>query len=676
MCKYLCSCYGGGLQHRVGGPFSPTYLPYPSDIVPSQFTTPTVGYGMEASDSRLPGEQVERIVNQTQVSIEQSINQRMDESFSALSTQMQSGFLGIHESMALTGGILASGGSSFSHGGSPWASTLQRTIPYLRIPSSLCGPRCLCQCHSTRAYGKWRFSGLEQILGSVKIVFSGSNLLPRTTLPCSDATCKDYRRYGSVMVRYSFPSWLANAVLSVFFFGSSSPELLLRVHRVVSPDNLSFSIFGRIASGDAGGVKALIRSRPSSVHDITVDGDPPLLRAITREVDVHIVKILIQAGADPYQEDQYGVSAVSQAIGNSLGRDNASSRQVAEVLPISDALEEGGFTELHRLLMGSLPIELSSETLEKPLFRSQLNSKTTGGLTPLHIVASGHRHDESSAKILLEAGAEVDALTRTGYTPLTLACRWAKEGLALALLAAGASAAGKPASVSPSTTPGYSRPSWTPLHAAAFLAGGNGPRRLIDELISRGADVNSVSLQGHTPLMVAANRDNLAFIQHLVARHDADLDLVDRDGDTALYNAIDGRANKATRYLLTRRHSLPLNKYGWSILHFVAVHGDRETIAIVTEAASRMTHGAGVSDPYAHRDSTGKTAIDRLRGRTDFDDELAIAFNLLLDSIRASREAGGVPEGNDCPSEDQETECREDDDDVVEEEFHDAVENI
>ena len=89
---------------------------------------------------------------------------------------------------------------------------------------------------------------------------------------------------------------------------------------------------------------------------------------------------------------------------------------------------------------------------------------------------------------------------------------------------------------------------------------------------------------------------------------------------------------------------------------------------------SRVTHSAGVSDPYAYRDSTGKTAINRLRGRTNFDNELGIAFNRLLNSIRVSKEEeSGVLEGGNscCRSEDQEErECRE------EEEFHDAVENI
>ncbi|KAK3389145.1 hypothetical protein B0H63DRAFT_445363 [Podospora didyma] len=151
-----------------------------------------------------------------------------------------------------------------------------------------------------------------------------------------------------------------------------------------------------------------------------------------------MVRVLLQAGADPFQPTlDTGETPVGYALLRSLGG-KVCDRQIAEMMPISAQLEEDGFTELHRVLMGILPLGLAS-ALANPFIKAQSSTKTTSDrLTPLHLAAMTCTGEEIS--LLLSAGAHLDleARTRSGVVPQYLACLGGREDTAKALLAAGA----------------------------------------------------------------------------------------------------------------------------------------------------------------------------------------------------------------------------------------------
>lgn len=158
--------------------------------------------------------------------------------------------------------------------------------------------------------------------------------------------------------------------------------------------------------------------------------------------------------------------------------------------PITDAARRGDAEAVRSLLRAG----------------ADTNASAGDGMTALHWAAdAGHLE---IAKILMYAGANVDAATRLGnYTPLHLAARQGHGPLVEALLEGGADA-------DATTTSGGS----TALHFSA----GSGSAEAVTALLRHGARVNArESSRGQTPLMFAAGKGRSAAIRALVA-HGAD----------------------------------------------------------------------------------------------------------------------------------------------------------
>jgi uncharacterized protein len=132
-----------------------------------------------------------------------------------------------------------------------------------------------------------------------------------------------------------------------------------------------------------------------------------------------------------------------------------------------------------------------------------VNASQGDGMTALHWAAS--RGDLGEARMLIVAGARVDAATRNGnYTPLHMAARSGKPALVKALLAAGANA-------NAATTTGGA----TPLHFAAS----EGTAESIVALLDKGATVDARDAAfGQTPLMWAAAANRADAIRALASR--------------------------------------------------------------------------------------------------------------------------------------------------------------
>ncbi|MGH7576838.1 MAG: ankyrin repeat domain-containing protein [Longimicrobiales bacterium] len=140
---------------------------------------------------------------------------------------------------------------------------------------------------------------------------------------------------------------------------------------------------------------------------------------------------------------------------------------------------------------------------------ADVNAAQGDGMTALHWAAT--HGDDDLARMLLYAGATLDAATRNGnYTALHLAARAGSAPVVRVLLDAGAD-------VGTATTSGGA----TALHFAAA----QGDAEVIAALIEHGADVDvRESAWGQTPLMWAAAYDRLEALETLIA-HNADIAL-------------------------------------------------------------------------------------------------------------------------------------------------------
>jgi len=163
--------------------------------------------------------------------------------------------------------------------------------------------------------------------------------------------------------------------------------------------------------------------------------------------------------------------------------------------PVADAAMRGDTAGVRALIKG----------------RADVNAPQGDGMTALHWAAS--HGDAAEVKLLLGAGARVDATTRNGnYTPLHMASRGGRAAAIKALIKAGANA-------NATTTSGGA----TPLHFAAADGDQESIVALLDPSLRSGkvapVDVNARdSAMKQTPLMWAAAANRTRAIEVLIAR--------------------------------------------------------------------------------------------------------------------------------------------------------------
>ncbi len=182
---------------------------------------------------------------------------------------------------------------------------------------------------------------------------------------------------------------------------------------------------------------------------------------------------------------------------------------------------------------------------------ADVNAAQADGMTALHWAA--HRDDPETAKLL--ASASVAVTNRFGVTPLSLACQ-------------------------------------------------NGSTAMVELLLERGADPNTVVRGGETVLMTAARTGKPGPVKALLARG-AKVDAKERRGQTALmWAAADGHA--AVVELLLKAGAdfrTPLPDSGFTPLFFAARGGRTDVVRALLKA------GADVNEAMQPRKPGGKGPV-------------------------------------------------------------------
>ena len=111
--------------------------------------------------------------------------------------------------------------------------------------------------------------------------------------------------------------------------------------------------------------------------------------------------------------------------------------------------------------------------------------------------------DETKAKSLIEAGADVNRRTPYGTTPLGRAIGADLKDIVELLIAKGADVNAK------------DNWNWTPLHSAAY-----GHKDIVELLITEGANVNARDGGSRTPLWYAKDEGNAEIVE-LLRKHGA-----------------------------------------------------------------------------------------------------------------------------------------------------------
>lgn len=459
-----------------------------------------------------------------------------------------------------------------------------------------------------------------KILGSILVSYHG--ILLRKTA-CTDFRClaSQIKTPRWLRASYTLPPWLLQMTLFVFVSpGPPTPELLLRVinrlPNVSSPDAF-WNLKVIVERGDLEALKFSIANRLASVHDVHhATGETALYFAVYAE-NFDMVKILLHAGADPFQG-----SVSTAAVTGLLNRIHAGSpgiKRIASLFPVTDIMEAYEYTDLHKIILGIHAVDICGAFARSPTLASQVNIPTVAGLTPVHLAAI--RGSTAQLAALKRAGADFSLRTVTQSTALHLACTGQHARAARLILDADTAA-------DQTTHVGM-----TPLHCivrSAPPALDAGMRAVGDRLLALGADVDARAVCDATPLIYAANVGSPGAIEYLLSRG-ADIDARDTDGDTALVEAIFCNSRECVRLLLERGADVKAaNIYGRAPLHYLAGAGSQGIIDIFYSTGALA--GRKGLDKHAV-DKDGLDAKDMLNRRPNVSARLRDSFRRLLDSI-------------------------------------------
>ena len=128
----------------------------------------------------------------------------------------------------------------------------------------------------------------------------------------------------------------------------------------------------------------------------------------------------------------------------------------------------------------------------------------------------------------------------------------------------------------------------------------NGQTRRVEQIIARGADVNSLDAEGRTALARAAANDREEIVQSLL-NHGANPNQANRDGMAPLHLAArEGRSASASALLARGAEVNSTTPKGWTPLMFAAVNGYTGVARVL------LDHGAGVNI----KSNNGDAALD------------------------------------------------------------------
>lgn len=205
-----------------------------------------------------------------------------------------------------------------------------------------------------------------------------------------------------------------------------------------------------------------------------------------------------------------------------------------------------------------------------------IDSQTVNGNTALHYVAfyGGGAHSKEILQLLLNAGANIEAKSDVGHTPLHSAAYRGELEIVKGLLDAGASVGARS---------GYLR---TPLHQAAV----NGHLQVVQKLLNEGADIHDEDENGETAIHLACHtrcEQNLSVIKHLLGREASVLAAADRDSAGGRLPphgaALCGFMEAVELFLDTGFDKASTDDQGWQMVHYAALGGHVDALRLLLE---------------------------------------------------------------------------------------------
>ena len=257
-------------------------------------------------------------------------------------------------------------------------------------------------------------------------------------------------------------------------------------------------------------------------------------------------------------------------------------------------------SRLHEFMVDDQPGSLETKLRQRD-YRLEINNLDCAGVSPLSWAVVVGNSDAVQA--LLQYGANLELCNKDGIPPLHFATV-TSFACAHHLITAGADI-NRPVGVLGTT----------PLQFCAAFAHIQGVSS------DRGAGA------GASPMVYTGTTEKCR-IGRLLLDKGADINQIDRFGESVLNTAIKSQAADFVRLLIERKVNYNnLNLVNHTILHQAAFYGDSETLKVLLAANLR-----GI-DPNA-ADLYGRTAMDLLHRRPILPDGFLLNFELLLNQLQ------------------------------------------
>ncbi|KAK3386490.1 ankyrin repeat-containing domain protein [Podospora didyma] len=404
----------------------------------------------------------------------------------------------------------------------------------------------------------WTMTLQRSMVGVMAVAYTSWNSSPCTDPQCRDMQWQRGRTRRDFCLAYQLPDWLARTSVSAFFSTNlnGSPQMNIRVY-----NRRGWELNGP--------------------QDLITRGDS--LRKVAPSYPRAFERMLV---------------------------DEKRNKGFASIFPVHKYIEESDFTPLHQAVLGVTHVDLE-KMLQDPIHASRVDAKSSDGFTALHLAAL--RGDSQAAKLLIRAGAHLDAKTADKQTPpLFYAARYNHVKAAQALLDAGADVHIR------------DHEGGQPIHVAT-LFDKDESKDMLALLLKHGASVHSRDIGGNTPIQYIQHRGSIGAARYLL-QNGADPNGASPNTSPPIHIAIEASRRGMVELLLEHGADISILDDEWeTVLHKLALYGDAQMMHIFTGLPFR-----GITS--SQKDKFEKTPLNYLNERNP-SPEIRRAFNSLLESV-------------------------------------------
>ncbi len=337
------------------------------------------------------------------------------------------------------------------------------------------------------------------------------------------------------------------------------------VGRVEPKRRIAKALFQAVLVGDTQRAQELLDMR-SDIIDYRYSGNITPLMLAAKNGDAQMTQLLLRRGAETSAKDDQGLTPIMFAAKH--GRLNVVKLLLDKSINLAVRDSSGNSALMTAARNGNQDIvELLLAAGANILARNRYGS------TAVSIAAyRGHGHIVS---LLLDAGAQVDTVDKSGRTPLTLAVRYGRRNVVSLLLKNGASIESFVGKIKDRKI--------SNKDMGLFEAVIKGDRSRARSLVSNGAEVDSRTQSGHTPLILAAGLGYTDIAMDLIDLG-ADINAQTKNLSTAIKWASNNGWAETVQGLVNKGAGVYIrDKWGATPLMYASQNGYTQIVRILAE---------------------------------------------------------------------------------------------